>query len=214
METQEAAEELVDNEVREVGDEPTDTLFGKVAGKFLKFADTFEADDSVVFEEGPYSDSVLESMTKEQLGELYAKLAGVPSKYFKVKAVALESIDYQVKKLPLYDPNPAPKAAAPAEGKSSAAPKARSLKIEVYEVLQPEGSEEILKKLAPQAREVVSIMLDLAAARGTTKLEGADLANFMSEPETAKRLNTRQDPARILKYYKSKLVELGLLAVS
>ena len=68
--------------------------------------------------------------------------------------------------------------------------------------------------LAPQARALVSIMADLAKELGSASFGGAALEARLKVPEVAALLRTKQDPLRILQYYKGKLISVGLIRVS
>ena len=72
----------------------------------------------------------------------------------------------------------------------------------------------MMRGLAPQARELVLIMTDLAKEKGATSFSGTDLNEKLKIPEVGARLRTKQDPLRILQYYKGKLISVGLVRVS
>ena len=80
--------------------------------------------------------------------------------------------------------------------------------------LQPKVTAEVVRGLAPQARALVSIMADLAKELGSASFGGAALEARLKVPEVAALLRTKQDPMRILAYYKGKLVSVGMIRVS
>jgi hypothetical protein len=162
-------------------------------------------------------------LSLEVLGELYGSIAGVNAKKFKTKRVAIECIGYQVAKLPIFDPN-AKKVGPPRIAKGvQVAPgvvnvidgkKVGRKSTDQFELLKVVDPATTLAKLAPQARELVAIMADLAAEKSSTIFAGPDLEEFLAKPEIGARLKTRQEPTRILQYYKAKLITLGVIRVS
>jgi len=167
----------------------------------------------------PLTPEIVAEMTKDAIGELYSAIAGVPSKKFKDKKIGLESLAYQVAKMRIFDPS-APAVAAkvdkPAKVAKVAGEKAaRAAKVpSTLELQQPEKLDEVLRDLAPQARELVAIMADLAKEKGATSFSSADIAEYIKRPEVAARLRTKQDPQRILQYYKNELISAGFVRVS
>jgi hypothetical protein len=196
-------------------------VVAKVGGKFLRFA-TREAVPSEGIEEGPYNLDVVNDMTVETVGELYSKIAGVSPKKFKNKKVAVESLSYQVAKMPIFDPNAvksplaeAVKAGARANKPAADGDKKYARKTpDTFELLQPAELDKVMRGLTPQARELVLIMTDLAKEKGAVSFAGNDLNEYLKKPEVAARLRTKQDPLRILQYYKGALISKGLVRVS
>jgi hypothetical protein len=196
----------------------------RVAGKFVKLS-SVELLDKVPegkLEMSPLDLGKLDELTKEDLGLLYGGIASVPAKNFKDKKIAIESILYQVNKMPFTeDPSiiVAPKRVdnsapgAPAEKKTEKTSKEKLARKagESFQLLSPENSEELLKSLAPQARELVLILTELGAQHGSTKFSGPQITEKLSSPGIAERLKTKQDPLRIFQYYKSRLTSVGLL---
>jgi hypothetical protein len=192
-------------------------VVAKVGGKFLRFA-TREAVPGEGIEEGPYNLDVVNDMTVEAVGELYSKIAGVSPKKFKNKKVAIESLAYQVAKMAVFDPNapkpePAAKGTKPAKATDGEKKYARKTP-DTFELLQPAELDKVMRGLAPQARELVLIMTDLAKEKGATSFSGTDLNEKLKIPEVGARLRTKQDPLRILQYYRGKLIGVGLVRVT
>jgi hypothetical protein len=192
-------------------------VVAKVGGKFLRFA-TREAVPSEGVDEGPYTPDIVREMTKEAIGELYSAVAGVSPKKFKDKRVAIESLAYQVAKMAIFDPSapkpePVAKGVKPAKAADGEKKYARKTP-DTFELLQPAELDKVMRGLAPQARELVLIMTDLAKEKGATSFSGTDLNEKLKIPEVGARLRTKQDPLRILQYYKGKLISVGLIRVS
>ena len=187
-----------------------DFVVAKVGGKFVRFP------TAVAVPKGsePIDLEAVSAMTRDAIGEMYGAIAGVPKKNFKSKQVAVESVVYQVAKMAIFDPSAAtvaPGVAGPgAEGKRGGRRKANG----TLELLQPANVDEVLRALAPQARELVLIMTDLAKEKGTTAFGISDLEAELKVPGVAARLRTKQDSLRILQYYKGKLIAVGLIKVS
>lgn len=200
-----------------------DFIAAKIDGQFKRFKDAESVPDGATDLITP---AILNEMTKEQVSQLYGHVAGTNPKNFKSKTVAIDSIAYQAGKLPIYDPTPKPTAATPApEGKKAPAATLSTGTAEgkekyerrapnKYELLSPENVAKILTGLAPQARELVTIMTELATDTDSPTFTEADLLAKLALPDVAARLRTRQDPSRILQYYKAKLVSTGLVRVS
>ena len=203
-----------------VAQAPDSFVLAKVSGAFLKFASVDQVPAEGV-ELGPLDAESLGSLTLEQMGEVYGSVAGVNPKKFKTKEVGIESILYQARKMPTFDPSrPRVAATAPAP-KSKKDKAARSADVsggkfarkegEVFELVAPENSASVVAKLAPQAQELLLIIAELAKEKGSATVLGADLNAALSRPEVKDRLRTKQDPLRILQYYKGKLIGSGLL---
>lgn len=191
-------------------DEVQDFVLANVDGKFLRF----KSIDAVPEGHETLTLDTLEKMTKDDIGRLYGTIAGVNPKNFKDKKVAIESFVYQVTKMNIFDPS-SPKATHAAATSSSTTQDSRVKKTaENFELLAPPDVDKALKSLAPQARELVLIMTELAKEKGSTKFAGTDLADKLKQPEVAARLKTKQDPARILQYYKGKLIGHGIIRTS
>ena len=189
-------------------------ILANVGGKFLKFKLASDLPKEVPSGDVITHETVSE-LTKDQISEIYGKVAGVGKKNFKDKKVAIESLVYQVAKMPTFDPNASPLAEAVKAGTKANKPAGKAPKSpDTFELLQPQNTDEVLRGLAPQARELVLIMVDLAKEVGSTKFGGEKLEEKLKVPEVAARLRTRQDPMRILQYYKGKLIGSGLIRVS
>ena len=192
-----------------------DYVIAKVGEKYVRFADLASVPEGAE----PLTPEIVAEMTKDAIGELYSAIAGVPSKKFKDKKIGLESLAYQVAKMRIFDPS-APAVAAkvdkPAKVAKVAGEKAaRAAKVpSTLELQQPEKLDEVLRDLAPQARELVAILADLAKEKGATSFSSADIAEYIKRPEVAARLRTKQDPQRILQYYKNELISAGFVRVS
>ena len=80
-------------------------------------------------------------------------------------------------------------------------------------VFQLEGGpmRSLMRSLAPTTFDDVAA---LAKQKNAATFSGTDLDSFLKIPEVGARLRTRQDPARILAYYKGKLIAAGLVRVS
>ena len=189
-------------------------VVAKVDGKYVRLPNKESAppDVEVITEE------TVAEMTKDAIGELYSAIAGVSPKKFKDKRVAIESLAYQVVKMAIFDPNapkpePAAKGAKPAKAADGEKKYARKTP-DTFELLQPAELDKVMRGLAPQARELVLIMTDLAKEKGATSFSGTDLNEKLKIPEVGARLRTKQDPLRILQYYKGKLISVGLVRVS
>lgn len=191
-----------------------DFIVAKLDGKFLRFTSL----DKVPEGERPVTLSTLKGLDVSKLGSIYADIAGVAPKNFKNTRDAIESISYQAGKIPLYDPHapskPGVKSAKgpKVSGGAKIEPKMKS--VVTYDLLTPENTKEAVESLAPQARELITIMVGLAKEKGTSSFTEAELQAKLAIPEVAATLKTRQPPVRILQYYKSKLVSSGLVKVS
>lgn len=189
----------------EVG-EVHDFLIAKLDGRFMRFPSMESIPDSV--EEGPYSLNVVQEMPKLAIGELYGKLIAGGAKNFKTKEIAIESFAYQAAKLPEFgDPSTAPSPTAPGSAKKVD----RAKRSSTIELLMPKNSAEVLKALAPQARELVLILTELAKEKVSPVLTSAEIEAKLQQRDSIERLNTRQDPIRIWTYYKGTLVSRDLI---
>lgn len=65
-------------------------------------------------------------------------------------------------------------------------------------------------KLAPQQRVIIETVIEKSGGVGK-KLERSDL---IDELTSNKKLNTRQDPGRVVSFYQPKLQEMGLIEVT
>lgn len=193
----------------------TPFTIAKVDGRYKRLQDVEATPEGAL---AVTSESVV-GMTMVEISEIYSEVAGVSPKRFKDKRVAIESLAYQVAKMPIFDPS-APKPAPIEKGAKAAKTavvgekKLARKASETLELLQPEKLDEVLRALAPQARELVAIMADLAKEKNAATFSGTDLDSFLKIPEVGARLRTKQDPARILAYYKGKLIAAGLVRVS
>ena len=190
-------------------------VIAKVGEKYVRFADLASVPEGAE----PITQDTAAEMTKDAIGEVYSTIAGVPSKKFKDKKIGLESLAYQVAKMRIFDPSapaPAAKAEKPAKVAKVAGEKVpRAAKTpSTLELAQPENLEEALRGLAPQARELITIMADLAKSKGAPSFSSAELDEYIKRPEVAARLRTKQDPLRILQYYRGKLISAGFVRVS
>lgn len=193
-------------------------FLAKVGETYRKFAFANDVPDTVDAA-AVVASSALADKTKDELGELYGAVAGVAAKKFKDKKVAIESILYQVAKMPIFDPDaPAqtPQSAAVAAGakanKAAGTPRESKPKgIAGLELKTPEDTA-ALGKMAPQARELVAILVELAKEKGTMTLSGADVEARIKSQNTIDRLRTKQPPERILAYYRKQLVEAGFIS--
>jgi hypothetical protein len=152
----------------------------------------------------------IEVMPIEELNELYSAVAGVPLKKFKAREVAKESVFYQIGKLPEYGGAVKPSA----EPSSRPAAGARRSKVPETIELLPVLDEKAIGSLAPQARELLLMMAEIAKENGATSFSSTLLESRLKEPKSAERLRTRQDPVRIMLYYRSKLVDNGFIKIS
>ena len=189
-------------------------VVAKINDKWVRFKDK----DSVPCGVDLVTEVIAAEMTVDDIGDLYSKIAGVSPKKFKNKKVAIESLAYQVAKMVVFDPNapkpePAAKGAKPAKVADGEKKYARKTP-DTFELLQPEKLDEVMRGLAPQARELVLIMTDLAKEKGATSFSGTDLNEKLKIPEVGARLRTKQDPLRILQYYRGKLIGVGLIRVT
>lgn len=191
-------------------------VIGLVGGRFLRFSE-----ESVVPEgTNPITTESLGKMSDEELGQLYGQVAGTNTKLFRSRTVAIESIEYQIKKLPLFDPSaPVRQAVLVNKGQNSPQPREPREKYarksgEVFELLSPPDIDSVMRSLAPQARELILIMTEIVEEKGTNKFLGSDLNAKLNGAGIADRLKTRQDPGRILQYYKGKLIGAGLIRTS
>ena len=189
-------------------------VVAKINDKWVRFKDK----DSVPCGVDLVTEVIAAEMTVDDIGDLYSKIAGVSPKKFKNKKVAIESLAYQVAKMAVFDPNapkpePVAKGAKPAKAADGEKKYARKTP-DTFELLQPEKLDEVMRGLAPQARELVLIMTDLAKEKGATSFSGTDLNEKLRIPEVGARLRTKQDPLRILQYYRGKLIGVGLIRVT
>ena len=189
-------------------------VVAKINDKWVRFKDK----DSVPCGVDLVTEVIAAEMTVDDIGDLYSKIAGVSPKKFKNKKVAIESLAYQVAKMAVFDPNapkpePAAKGAKPVKAADGEKKYARKTP-DTFELLQPAELDKVMRGLAPQARELVLIMTDLAKEKGAVTFAGNDLNEFLKKPEVAARLRTKQDPLRILQYYKGALISKGLVRVS
>jgi hypothetical protein len=194
-----------------------DFIIGKINGAFVKFPNLEAVPEGT---EAIVGESV-KAMSKDAIDSLYSDVARISMpKKFKSKIVALESLEYQVNKLPEYGATAAAPVAAngivaglkaPKDATSPRAPKVPKKDSSTYELLSPPNVDEVLKSLAPQARELVAIFADLAKEKASTTVTGADVEAFFKRPEVAARQRTRQEPVRILTYYKGILISKGMI---
>ena len=190
-------------------------VVAKINDKWVRFKDK----DSVPCGVDLVTEVIAAEMTVDDIGDLYSKIAGVSPKKFKNKKVAIESLAYQVAKMTVFDPS-VPKPEPPPVKGGKATPSVNGEKKyarktpDTFELLQPAELDKVMRGLAPQARELVLIMTDLAKEKGAVTFAGNDLGEFLKKPEVAARLRTKQDPLRILQYYKGALISKGLVRVS
>ena len=189
-------------------------VVAKTNDRWVRFKDK----DSVPCGVDLVTEVIAAEMTVDDIGDLYSKIAGVSPKKFKNKKVAIESLAYQVAKMPVFDPNapkpePAAKGTKPAKAADGEKKYARKTP-DTFELLQPAELDKVMRGLAPQARELVLIMTDLAKEKGATSFSGTDLNEKLKIPEVGARLRTKQDPLRILQYYRGKLISAGFVRVS
>ena len=189
-------------------------VVAKINDKWVRFKDK----DSVPCGVDLVTEVIAAEMTVDDIGDLYSKIAGVSPKKFKNKKVAIESLAYQVAKMAVFDPNapkpePAAKGTKPAKAADGEKKYARKTP-DTFELLQPAELDKVMRGLAPQARELVLIMTDLAKEKGATSFSGTDLNEKLKIPEVGARLRTKQDPLRILQYYRGKLIGVGLVRVT
>jgi len=183
-------------------------VVARVDDKYVRLALGASAPEGVP----TFTSETVAGMTIVEISEIYSKIVGTSPKKFKDKRVALESLAYQVAKMPIFDPSaPKPEPAARAVGGKR---ERASKSPDTFELLQPANLDEVVRGLAPQARALVSIMADLAKELGSASFGGAALEARLKVPEVAALLRTKQDPMRILTYYKGKLVSVGMIRVS
>lgn len=162
-----------------------------------------------------FKESGLEALSPEEVDALYSRVAGTPTKKFKNKSLAVKSLMYQAAKLP-DTPGDVQKTAenhgetVPAGDKKKKEAAAK-VKSEVLVILRPANLTEVVEKLAPQAREVFSILCDAALAHESNTLSAEQVADAFKDGAAKTRLGTRQEPARILQYYKGRLKGAGLI---
>lgn len=188
-----------------------DFIIAKVEDRFLRFGTL----DTVPEGAEALTKAKVEELPKDKIGELYGSIAGVSAKNFKDKRVAVESLLYQVAKMPIFDPSAPKVEAKPTEkGTASSAPRVPRKSNETFQLLNPPEMDKIVKGLAPQARELVLIMTDLASEKKSATFSGADLEAKLQTEDAKNRLRTKQDTMRILQYYKGKLISSGLIRTS
>ncbi len=178
----------------------------KVGNSYKKYAVDVPLPDGAA----TITQEALENSSKEDLEEAYAAIAGTSVKKFKSKELALENVVYQVGKMPTLSssaPVTQPASAEKAEKKTYVRKSPSN-----YKLVVDESSQDKLKVLSPQARSCIDIMADFAKKVGRFEFQEKELKDFF-ESEKA-RLNTKQDPWRILMYYRSKLISADLLRVS
>lgn len=179
--------------------------------KFVRYTGS---EDPIPLGEVVTTSSTIEEMTKEQLGELYGTLIGSNPKNFKDKKIAIESVSYQIGKLQATESLVLPPAAVAAQ-KSAKKDKATGVakeKATSFELLAPENLAEAMAKLPPQARAVISAMTDVVTEKGRSTFTGAELEERLKRADSP--LTTRQEPMRIVSYYREKLTGAGLVKVS
>lgn len=152
----------------------------------------------------------LSKSSKEELEEMYASVAGTSPKKFKSQEMALENVTFQVGKMKLIAAaaatGPLPATVDPTERKY--AKKAPS----TYKLMLDAGSSDKIKNLGPQARECINVMADFAKQEGRLEFKEDELKVFFDACKD--RLKTKQEPWRILMYYRGKLISADLLRVS
>lgn len=190
-----------------------DFVLARVEGKFLRFGSA----DLVPAGAEPITLATLEGMPKDLVEDVYSKVAGILPKTFKDKGVAVASLAYQVGKMRLHDPS-APvvtQAEEPrASGKSTKAERATRKGQETFELLTIPDFGKVTNTLAPQARELVAIMVELAKEKGSATFTGAELQAKLQEPASVARLKTKQEVSRILAYYQGRMIGAGLIRTS
>lgn len=185
-----------------------------VEGRFVRLLEGIEIPEGSEV----YAFDDLESLTLTKLGEIYGDLAGVTAKKFRSPKIAVESIAFQLKKkTPTnpWAPKVATKAAEPAgeKGEKKDKPKKEPTSATIT-LLAPEDLADQLKKLAPQAREIIGILSELALLGNTSTFTSETVSKAINEPKSVERLRTRQSPDRILAYYRSVLISSGIIKVS
>jgi hypothetical protein len=154
------------------------------------------------------------SLTKDQIGDLYGQLAGVAPKKFKDKAIAVESLLYQVGKVKVHVPGAEKTGKAEKAGKAAgttAEKAAAKERTTTFVLLAPADAADKLKTLPPQAQAVVSALADVAKAQGGMEVSGKALEERLKAADSP--LKTGQPVMRIVGYYKSKLIGAGLIQV-
>lgn len=160
----------------------------------------------------------LESLELTKLGEIYGDLAGVSAKKFRQHKIAVESIAFQLKKKTPTNPWAPVVAAKVAEVTGEKGEKKEKQKKEsaptTITLLAPDDLADQLKKLAPQAREIIGILIDLATTTESSTFNGETLSKAINTPESVSRLRTRQSPDRIFAYYRGALISSGIIRVA
>ncbi len=182
---------------------PQEVVVARSAAGFVRYGSRAAVPEGVV----AVSEDVLTSMAKEELEDLYSSIAMVPPKKFKSAKVALENVLYQVLKMPIYGE----KIAGLQAQVGSSQRKYERKSPNKYVLVLGEDADKQLKDMAPQARECVSIMGDFARELGRLEFGEDELrARFEASSD---RLGTKQDPWRVLQYYRGKLIGSNLLKV-
>lgn len=190
-----------------------DFVLARVGERFLRFGSV----DLVPTGSQPITLATLEGMPKDLVEDIYSKVAGIMPKTFKDKGLAVSSLAYQVGKMQLHDPA-APAAPQLEEPRANVRPtkaeRATRKGAEVFELLTISDFGKVTNTLAPQARELVAIMVELAREKGSTTFTGAELQAKLQEPASLARLKTKQDPLRVLAYYTGRMIGAGLIRTS
>lgn len=186
-----------------------------VDGQYFRLAEGVEPPEGA--EVFLYDD--LESLELTKLGEIYGSLAGVAPKKYRSAKIAVESIAFQLKKkTPTnpWAPKVITKSTEPLAGGEKGEKKEKAKKeptATTVTLLAPEDLADQLKKLAPQARDIVGIITDLVSKINTDTITGDVLSQALNEPSAVARLRTRQSPDRIFAYYRSALIASGIIRV-
>jgi hypothetical protein len=186
---------------------PGEFIIGIVGKTYRKFErlEVVPAGTSVLDRED------LDAMSKEELEEVYANIAGTDPKVFPSWGMALANVLFQVEEMRIYHPEPE-------QEESDEDPKVGKQKRlrgpDTYTLLVPlsDKAREGLAKLPRQARECLNIMLELASSKDSFSFSEKDLKT--SFEGCKERLATRQEPWRILQYYRKDLEGAGIVQVS
>lgn len=147
-------------------------------------------------------DEISDEMSIEDISNAYSIVAGVNPKTFPTKEVAASSLWSQFEKLPIMDPDKIVYAAA-----SEEAPKKRAYVVQskkTYELLPGKNDGgKFVGSLAPQAKQVLLIIVEAAQRRGSGEFTEDELRKEIEDRKEL--LNTTQDSWRIFQYYRSKL---------
>jgi hypothetical protein len=191
-----------------------DFIISKINGGWARFQQVEDLPEGAT----PIKKADIEAMTLEQMGQTYSEIAGVGPKKFSTQEIACASLLYQIHKLLVRNGKTASLSTAKETRKSPQTPGTQAPRASrasgTLEILEPADLAAALSGLAPQAKELMAMLTEVATASRSMSFPASAMAELLAKPEAPARLKTKQPPARIWSYYKATLEDRGLLRCS